>query len=84
MNFQVTATSVDSTSMDAEVNRKMSMPYLITTTITISSPEETMAECIGFPAVPEGSPSSLLRYWSPSYVSCPDKSIKHPSGMELH
>jgi hypothetical protein len=36
--------------------------YLITTTITLSIPEETIAECIGLPAVPEGSPSSLDRY----------------------
>lgn len=36
--------------------------HLMTTTITISIPEETMAEYIGFPAVPDGSPSSLLRY----------------------
>lgn len=35
-----------------------------------------MAEYIGFPAVPDGSPSSLLRYWSPSYTRCPlDKKV---------
>ena len=41
--------------MGVEVN-------LITTTITLSIPEESIAVCIGFPAVPEGSPSSLDRY----------------------
>lgn len=40
---------------------------LITTTITLSIPEETIAECIGLPAVPDGSPSSLDRYWSPTW-----------------
>lgn len=35
-----------------------------------------MAEYIGFPAVPDGSPSSLLRYWSPNYTRCPlDKKV---------
>jgi hypothetical protein len=33
--------------------------YLITTTMTMSMPDEMMAEYIGFPAVLEGSPSSL-------------------------
>ena len=41
--------------------------YLITTTITLSIPEERIAECIGLPAVPDGSPSSLDRYWSPTW-----------------
>lgn len=41
--------------------------HLVTTTITLSKPEETIAEWIGLPAVPEGSPSSLDRYWSPTY-----------------
>lgn len=40
--------------------------YVITTTITLSTPEETIAEYIGFPAVPDGSPSSLHWYWSPT------------------
>lgn len=35
--------------------------YLMTTTIILSIPEEAIADCIGFPAVPDGSPSSLLR-----------------------
>lgn len=37
----------------------MTNGYLITTTMTISMPDEMMAEYIGFPAVLEGSPSSL-------------------------
>lgn len=40
----------------------------MTTTITLSKPEETIADWIGLPAVPEGSPSSLDLYWSPTYV----------------
>jgi hypothetical protein len=42
-----------------EVHYSKKNDYLITTTITISMPDEIMAEYIGFPAVLDGSPSSL-------------------------
>lgn len=41
-----------------------------------------MAEYIGFPAVPDGSPSSLLRYWSPSCRTCPVTSIRNSSWIK--
>lgn len=39
----------------------MAETNLMTTTITLSNPEEQIADSIGFPAVPDGSPSSLDR-----------------------
>lgn len=41
--------------------------HLITTTITLSNPEASMAASMGLPAVPDGSPSSEDRNWSPTY-----------------